>query len=250
MKSDYKFFFYFSRVKKAQVLKKKILKKYKQHNIKNANLIVVFGGDGFMLHTIQKFYKYKKPFFGINCGNFGFLLNEFNSLNLEKEIKKTKIQLIHPLKADIKNAFGKKRLIAINEFSFLRQTKQTSNLKIFANNKIFLKNLIGDGLIISTPIGSTGYNFSAGGPLLKINSNKISLMPLNPFRSKYRKGKIFNDKSIFRITNKRSDRPISITGDNKEIRNLSYAKIYCEKKINILLMLNKNRNFLKKINSN
>ena len=102
-------------------------------------------------------------------------------------------------------------MLAINEFSFLRQSKKTSFIYDKKNNKILLNRLIGDGLIISTPIGSTAYNYSAGGPILNINSKKLSVIPVNPFQSNFRKGKVFFNNTKF--VNNSENRPVSISGD-------------------------------------
>ncbi len=246
-----KFFFCFSHNKKAQILKPKILKKFKQSSVKKANFIIVCGGDGFMLAMIKKYYSYNKPFFGINCGNFGYLLNDIKSFNLNHEIKKTKKNFINPLIANIKTFKKKnKNMLAINEFSFLRQSKQTCCIQVKKNNKVLLKKLIGDGLIISTPIGSTAYNYSAGGPILNINSKKLSVIPVNPFQSNFRKGKVFSNSTKFLVNNLRKNRPVSISGDNNEVRNLKIANIRYEKKIKICILLKKKKKFLKKIKLN
>lgn len=241
----YNFHFCFAKNQKAQSLKIKILKKYKNFDIKQSDIIIVLGGDGFMLSSIRRYYKYQKPFFGINCGNYGFLLNKLNSLNLEYEILKSYKVTIYPLTANIitDNKSNKKKLIAINEFSFLRQTKQTSCLSIKKNNKILIKKLIGDGLIISTPIGSTAYNYSAGGKILKLNSRLLSVVPVNPFRSPFRGSKIFKDNSRFFIKNIRPMRPISISADNLEVRNLLSAKIELNKNIKIFIYFKNKKKF-------
>lgn len=246
-----KYFFCFSQNKKAQILKSKILRKYKQSNVRKANFIIVCGGDGFMLAMIKKYYSHKKPFFGINCGNFGYLLNDLKSLNLNHEIKKSKKNFINPLIANIKTYKKQnKHMLAINEFSFLRQSKQTCCIQVKKNNKILLNRLIGDGLIISTPIGSTAYNYSAGGPILNINSKKLSVIPVNPFQSNFRKGKVFFNNTKFSIINLRKNRPVSISGDNNEVRNLKIANIKYEKKIKICILLKKKKKFLKRIKLN
>ena len=122
-----KFSFVFDKSNKARYLKKIILKKYKNFSIKKSDVIVVAGGDGFMLKTIKKLYEYKKPFYGINCGSVGFLLNKFTSQRIIERINKAKPTMIYPLQ--IKAISKKKRLIlllAINELSILRQSKQAS----------------------------------------------------------------------------------------------------------------------------
>ena len=154
------FFFTFDKTKKAKILRKKFLKKYNQTSLKKADVIIVGGGDGFMLNTLKKFVKYKKPFFGINCGTFGFLMNKNKDIDLDKRIDFSKKIILKPLEINVKKNNNSKKLLAINELSLFRQSKQTSSLQIKLNRKILLKKLIGDGLIISTPAGSTAYNLS------------------------------------------------------------------------------------------
>ena len=202
-----------------------------------------------MLAMIKKYYSYNKPFFGVNCGNFGYLLNDIKSFNLNHEIKKTKKNFINPLIANIKTFKKKnKNMLAINEFSFLRQSKQTCCIQVKKNNKVLLKKLIGDGLIISTPIGSTAYNYLPEAQFW-ILIKKLSVIPVNPFQSNFRKGKVFSNSTKFLVNNLRKNRPVSISGDNNEVRNLKIANIRYKKNKN-LHIIKKKEKFLKKIKLN
>ena len=136
MKSN-KLHFVIDNTIKAKAIEKDIFKKYKNFSIKNSNIIIVIGGDGFMLQSLKKFQKYNKPFYGLNRGSFGFLMNRFNKENILKRILKSKMVSISPLEAKIKaknNSLFK--AIAINDVSLLRQSRQTSSLKIMNKNKI------------------------------------------------------------------------------------------------------------------
>ena len=243
-----KFFFTFDTTKKAQILKKKLIKKYKNYPLSKAETIIVGGGDGFMLQTLKKFVKYKKPFFGINCGTFGFLLNQNSESNLEKRIKYSKKIELNPLEIKIDKKDGIKKLLAINELSLFRQSKQTASLQIKLNNKTILKKLIGDGLIVSTPAGSTAYNLSVHGPILSLNSKKISIAPISAFRPRRWRGKIISDRSNVVIKNLEiKKRPISAVADNFEVRNAKIIKIKSIKKIKFNLLYDRNRSLQKKI---
>ena len=136
-----KFHFIFDNTKKANNLKKKLLKLNKNHLVKNSEYIVVAGGDGFMLETIKKYVHFNKPFYGINCGSFGFLMNPYTDTNLPKVVSKAKKIDINPLQV-VKLNKKKQNIIAINEISFFRQSRQTTSLKIKVNNKILQKNLL------------------------------------------------------------------------------------------------------------
>ena len=245
-----KFFFTFDTTKKAQILKKRLLKIYKNYAAGKAEAIIVGGGDGFMLQTLKKFVKYKKPFFGINCGTFGFLLNQNSETNLEKRIKYSKKIELNPLEIKINKKDGIKKLLAINELSLFRQSKQTASLQIKLNNKIILKKLIGDGLIVSTPAGSTAYNLSVSGPILSLDSNKIAITPISPFRPRRWKGKTVTNINLIKILNLNTKkRPVAAVADNIETRDIKSVSIKINKKIKFNLLYDKNRSLEKRIKS-
>ena len=152
---------------RATKAKKIIFKKYKDYSPKKANVIVVIGGDGFMLQSLKKYQKYKIPFYGMNKGSFGFLMNTYKSKNIRKSINKSREITISALQmsAVTKNNI-KKKIISINEVSLLRQSKQTACLKIISNKKTIIKRLICDGVLVSTAAGSTAYILSVHGPIL------------------------------------------------------------------------------------
>ncbi len=246
-----KFHFIFDKNKKSQILKKRILKKYKNFSPLKSSCIVVLGGDGFMLKNLKKFYKYKKPFYGINCGTYGFLMNKSNIDKLEKRISKSKRTAIDSL--SIKCIHGnrlKKNLIAFNEISIFRQSKQTALLNITVGKKEIIKKLIGDGVLVSTPAGSTAYNLSVHGPILSLNSGKLAITPISPFRPRRWKGKIISNKSVVKIKNLNSKkRPIAAVADNIELRNVNNLIIKRNAKIRINLLFDKNRSLVKRIKS-
>ena len=217
--------------------------------LKKSNLIIVIGGDGFMLHSLKKKFKYKKPFYGINSGTYGFLMNKFSNLNLYKNIYSAKQIEINPLKMKVKKKNDKiVESIAINEVSILRQSKQAASIIIKDEKKIIINKLISDGVLISTPAGSTAYNLSIHGPILDLNSKKIAITPISPFRPRRWKGKIVKEKSKITIKNlDLSKRPISAVADNIEIRNAKQVSIQIEKKIKFKLLYNKSNSLDKKI---
>lgn len=242
------FYFAISKNKKAKILKRKIFKNYKNTSLKKAKAIIVCGGDGFMLHTIKRYFKYKKPFYGVNCGNVGFLMNNYISSKFEKKIFTTKKIYLNLITAQITTKDNqKKKLIAINEISLLRQTKQTSSIQITVNKKKLLKELTGDGVVVSTPVGSTAYNYSIGGPILGLNSKKMVITPISPFRPRKWKGKILSDESVISIENLKSQRPVSVVADNNEVRNVKKVSIKINKNIRICVLYDKDSSFKKKI---
>jgi|TARA_B110000114_G_scaffold178046_1_gene210574 NAD+ kinase len=237
------------KTKTSLKIKSQLLKKIKTTNLKKSDIIIVLGGDGFMLQTLKKLYKFKKPFYGINSGNYGFLMNKFSNANIIKNLNIANSIKIHPLQMTVttKNNLIKKS-IAINEVSTLRQSKQASSISITANKKNIIKNLISDGVLISTPAGSTAYNLSAHGPILNLDSKKLAVTPISPFRPRRWKGTIVSDKSKILIKNLDvNKRPISAVADNFEVRNAKIIKIQVNKKISFELLYDKNNSLHKKI---
>ena len=239
----------FDKTKSSLKIRSFLLKKIETVSLKKSNIIIVLGGDGFMLQTLKKFYKFKKPFYGINSGNYGFLMNKFSNVNFIKNLKTLNNIKIHPLQMVVKNKNNQiKKSIAINEVSILRQSKQASSISITANKKNIIKNLISDGVLVSTPAGSTAYNLSAHGPILNLDSNKLAVTPISPFRPRRWRGIVVNDKSTIVIKNiDVNKRPISAVADNFEVRNVKIITIQANKKITFNLLYNKNNSLFKKI---
>ncbi len=243
-----KYHFIFDKAKRSQKLKK-FFKKYKNYTINKCNTVVVAGGDGFMLRVLKKHYKSKKPFYGINCGTIGFLMNKFHQTNLEKRIKKTKMFSINPLEISVINSNGKQfKTLAVNEISLLRQSRQTAILNLKINNKELIKKLVGDGALVSTPAGSTAYNLSVHGPIISLDSKKLLITPISPFRPRRWKGKVLSDSARVLIKNlDPNKRPVSAVADNYEIRNIKSVKIKSNKKIHFKILFSRKESLIKKI---
>ena len=239
----------FDKTKSSLKIRSILLKKIETVSLKKSNIIIVLGGDGFMLQTLKKLYKFKKPFYGINSGNYGFLMNRFSNVNFIKNLKTLNNIKIHPLQMVVRNKNNQiKKSIAINEVSILRQSKQASSISITANKKNIIKNLISDGVLVSTPAGSTAYNLSVHGPILNLDSNKLAVTPISPFRPRRWRGIVVNDKSTIVIKNiDVNKRPISAVADNFEVRNVKIITIQANKKITFNLLYNKNNSLFKKI---
>ena len=244
-----KFHFVFDKTAKASRLKKIILKKYTNYSPQKSNTIIVAGGDGFMLSILKKYFKFSKSFYGINCGSFGFLMNKYRYDNLYIKISKAKKISINALELktiDVKNK--NRKLIAINEVSLFRQSRQTASLQLKIGKKIAIKKLIGDGLLVSTPAGSTAYNLSVHGPILSLNSGKLAITPISPFRPRRWKGKIISNNLSVKVYNlDPKKRPVATVADNVEIRNIKYLNVKINKKIKINLLYDRDRSLIKKI---
>ena len=230
-------------------IKKTLIKKINASNFFKKNLTIVIGGDGFMLQTLKKNKNLKREFYGINSGNYGFLMNKFSSKNIIKNLLKAKMISISPLEMTIKNKHNQtKKSLAINEVSVLRQSRQAASLSIQQGSRQIIKKLVSDGVLVSTPAGSTAYNLSVHGPILSLNSKKLSIAPISPFRPRRWKGKIVNDKTKITIKNLNpSKRPISAVADNLEVRNVKSVIIKTNNKIKFNLLYDNNRSLQKKI---
>ena len=235
--------------KKSLRIKKFLLNNFKKNKSLKSNLIIVIGGDGFMLKTLKKNKNSLKFFYGINSGNYGFLMNKFSPKHTIKNLSKAKMITISPLEMIVKNKQGLiKKSIAINEVSILRQSKQAASLSIQTGTKTIIKRLISDGVLVSTPAGSTAYNLSVHGPILSLHSKKLSISPISAFRPRRWKGKIISDKSIVKIKNLNpKKRPISAVADNLEFRNAKNIIIKTNKKIKFNLFYDSNTDLQKKI---
>ena len=234
---------------KSRKIKNLLLKKIKSNHFEKENLIIVIGGDGFMLQTLKKNKNSKKYFYGINSGNYGFLMNKFSSKNIIKNISKANMISISPLEMNVKNNKNQvKKSIAVNEVSVLRQSRQAASLSIKHGSRQIIKKLVSDGALVSTPAGSTAYNLSVHGPILSLNSKKLSISPISPFRPRRWKGKIVSEKSKIIIKNLNpKKRPISAVADNVEVRNAKKITVNINKKIKFNLLYDQSRSLHKKI---
>jgi len=234
---------------KSLKIKSQLIKILIKNKFIKSNITIVVGGDGFMLKTLKRNKNSKKFFYGINSGNYGFLMNKFSSKNIIKNLSKANMISISPLEMIVKNNKNQlKKSLAINEVSILRQSRQAASLSVNHGSKKIIKKLVSDGVLVSTPAGSTAYNLSVHGPILSLNSKKLSISPISAFRPRRWKGKIVSDKSKITINNLNpKKRPISAVADNIEVRNAKNIIIKTNQRIKFNLLYDKNRSLQKKI---
>ena len=230
-------------------IKSQLIKILAKNKLSKFGIIIVIGGDGFMLQTLKRYKNSKKLFYGINSGNYGFLMNKFSSKNIINNLSKANMISISPLEMIVKNNKNQiRKSLAINEVSILRQSRQAASLSINHGSKKIIKKLVSDGVLVSTPAGSTAYNLSVHGPILSLNSKKLSISPISPFRPRRWRGKIVSDQSKITINNLNpKKRPISAVADNIEVRNAKNIVVKTNKKIKFNLLYDKNRSLQKKI---
>lgn len=230
--------FFAGRKPRAQKALEEIKSTYGFVPPEEADAIVVLGGDGTMLRALHAFADYQAPLYGMNLGTLGFLLNTYKKDELEERIENAKRYTIRPLimKAIDKDGEEHEEL-AFNEVSLLRETHNSAKIKVFVNGEVRMKELVCDGVIVSTPVGSTAYNTSAGGAILPLQANIIAMTPISPFRPRKWPGALLkNDSKIkFEVT-KSIERPVSATADSKEVRNIKEVSICESKKISKSLL--------------
>lgn len=244
-----KFHFYASQKEKAQKLLASLLTQHQNHNPEDASHIIVLGGDGTMLSAMHQFMGTQKKLYGINCGTVGFMMNPHSSTGLDAQIKTGHSVTLNPLKMDVTDQENNSHVAhGFNEIYLFRQTHQSAKLEISINQDVEMKNLVADGLIVATPMGSTAYNYSARGPVLPLSSNLLALTPLNPFRPRRWHGALIKNDQIIRIrVTSPTERPVSAVADNIEIRNAKEVIIQHDASQSIEIIHAQNSNLEEKI---
>ena len=235
---------------KAKNLFQNLSTQYSFVEPKDADIILCLGGDGFLLHTMHKYVDLNTPIYGINCGSVGFLLNKYDiNENLLEIIKQSKTVDIHPLEAIFTYNSGKNESnFAFNEVSILRNTSSTSHLSISIDSLEKMPKLIGDGVLVATPSGSTSYNRACGGNLISINSDLLVLTPINPFSPLGWRGATLGSQHTIEIkVLSNLKRTVSICCDFKEYKDISNIKIKLAKHKKISLLFNKKNDLENKI---
>jgi NAD+ kinase len=242
-------FFLSSKKIKAKKALKILQKKYKHYSLEEANVVIVLGGDGTILPLVNDKSFIKKNIFGMNRGTVGFLMNNYESVNLLDRIKSSKVTKLNPVYMKVTDINNKTHLaFSLNEVSLLRQNRFAANIRVKINSKIKINKLVCDGILISTPAGSTAYNLSAQGPILPLNSPLLALTPICPFRPRRWKGAILPEKSkiVLDIIDPKN-RPVSATAGEVEVRNVKKVEVACNFTKSLNLLFDKEHNLEEKI---
>jgi NAD+ kinase len=203
-----------------------------------AEVVVALGGDGLMLRTLHKLMKSGTPIYGMHRGTVGFLMNEYEDKRLRERLAMAQTTIIHPLVMRARDTKGRVRAHhAINEVSLFRQTYQVARLSIHVDGKERLPELMGDGVLVATPAGSTAYNLSAQGPIIPINASLLALTPISPFRPRRWRGALLPDRA--RVTIRVLDperRPVAAVADHTEVRSVREVEIGMDYSISIQML--------------
>ncbi|MCB1782398.1 MAG: NAD kinase [Alphaproteobacteria bacterium] len=207
---------------RAQAAFEELVQKYGDHAPEDADVLVVLGGDGTMLRALHQFAGTNVPIYGLNLGTLGFLLNENRKSDLPARIEAAKGYTIHPLRMVAADREGKRFTeLAFNEVSLLRETHSSAKIMVFVNEEIRLPLLVCDGVMLSTPVGSTAYNSSAAGPIVPLSANVLPMTPISAFRPRRWPGALLPNTSRVRFeVIKPHERPVSVSADFTEIRDV------------------------------
>ena len=224
-------------------------KRYGQSAPETADIIVALGGDGHMLRMLHEYGQDGKPIYGMNRGSVGFLMNDYDEDNLPERLARAEISKIRPLRMRATDASGKTHeAIAYNEVSMLRETYQAAKLRISVDGRVRLDELVCDGVLLSTPAGSTAYNLSAHGPILPIDSRLLAFTPISAFRPRRWRGAILPHEASVMVEVLEADkRPVSAVADHHEIRNVHRVEIAEDRNLHASIMFDNGRNLAERV---
>ena len=211
-----------SEMKEAEEARRALVASYGDAPPEHTDVIVALGGDGQMLQTMHRYLNSKIPIYGMNRGSVGFLLNDYREDRLLERLENAEINVIHPLRMTAYNQHNAEhKALAINEVSLFRQTYQAAKLRVSVDGRVRLDELICDGVLVSTPAGSTAYNLSAHGPILPIYAPLLALTPLSAFRPRTWRGALLPDRVEVKIDALEPEkRPVNAVADNVELKSV------------------------------
>jgi NAD+ kinase len=233
----------------ANAAREALTRRYGDIAVEEADVLVALGGDGFMLETLRRALPSRKPVYGMNRGSVGFLMNDYAEENLLARIAGAERAVIYPLVMTTRDATGKmQEAIAINEVSLLRQTYQTAKLRILIDRKVRMAELICDGVIVSTPAGSTAYNLSAHGPIIPLSGEVLALTPISAFRPRRWRGALLShkDKVTFQIL-EAEKRPVSAVADNIEVRDVIQVDVVEDRTVGLTILFDAGRSLEERV---
>jgi NAD+ kinase len=214
-----------------------------------AEVLVVLGGDGFMLETLHRNLPAAKPIYGMNLGSVGFLMNDYSEVGLIERIRAAERTTIYPLvMRAVRHDESEAMAVAINEVSLLRQTHQTAKLRVVIDGKVRMDELVCDGVLVSTPAGSTAYNLSAHGPIIPIDGQILALTPISAFRPRRWRGALLRHTAqvTFEVLEP-GKRPVSAVADNVEVRNVARVHVAEDREQPLVMLFDAGRNLEERV---
>jgi len=222
----------------AQKALRSMTDRFGQKALDEAEIIVAFGGDGFMLRTLHRFISANLPVYGMKLGKVGFLMNRYEQDGFLERLEQADVVELAPLcMVAATEAGGEVKALAINEVSLLRQMNQAAHIRILVNGSEKVDELVCDGVLVATAAGSTAYNLSAHGPILPLGTEAMALTPISPFRPRRWRGAVVPSSANIRFeVLDHYKRPVSATADAHEVRNVISVEVFQEKEIKLKLM--------------
>ena len=233
----------------AVAARDRLVELYGSVDTASADVIVALGGDGFMLETLHANLQRRTPVFGMNRGSVGFLMNDYNEDGLLERLETAGRAVIHPLQMDARTEDGEIHTgLAINEVSLLRQTRQSAKLRILVDERVRLEELICDGVLVSTPAGSTAYNLSAHGPIIPLDAKVLALTPISAFRPRRWRGALLpHDAEVCFEVMEPDKRPVSAVADNFEVRRVRKVEVRERRDIALTMLFDADRSFEERV---
>jgi NAD+ kinase len=233
----------------AQEAQKRLQQRYGCCAPQDADVVVALGGDGFMLETAHAYLSSGKAIYGMNRGTVGFLMNAYDEDNLEERLKAAEKAVLHPLRMTARTLAGRKEeALAINEVSLLRESRQAAKVRILVDGVIRLEELICDGILLSTPAGSTAYNLSAHGPIIPIGTPLLAMTPISAFRPRRWRGALLPHRARVRFDILEAEkRPVSATADYTEVRDVASVEVHEDRKSSVRLLFDSEHNLEERI---
>ena len=203
-----------------------------------ADVIVALGGDGMMLRSLHRHLADGVPLFGMNRGSLGFLMNDYREDGLLARLCAAEASIVRPLRMVARDAAGKSHeALAINEVTLFRQTHQAGKLKISVDGTVRLPELVCDGILLATPVGSTAYNLSVGGPILPMGAPLLALTPISPFRPRRWRGAVLPERARVSIEVLEPDkRPMTAVANDREFEKVREVTISAMSEIGIEML--------------
>lgn len=217
----------------AQSALQRMVGRYGNAAMDKADVIVALGGDGFMLQTLHATEHLDVPVYGMNCGTIGFLMNEYGEEDLPERLHVAEEEVVNPLAMLAVSVEGQEhRALAINEVSLLRAGPQAAKLRISVDGKVRMEELVCDGALVSTPAGSTAYNYSAHGPILPIGAEVLALTAMAAFRPRRWRGALLPKTAKVRFdVLDAGKRPVMADADGRSARDILWVEVGSEDRI-------------------
>lgn len=215
----------------------------------HADIVVPLGGDGFLLETLHRFLPQGVPIFGMHRGSVGFLMNIYRPDGLFDRLAHAQPVVLHPLEMIARDDDGARhRALAFNEVSLLRESRQAAKLRVTVDGVVRLDELMADGILVATPVGSTAYNLSAHGPIIPLGSGVLALTPISAFRPRRWRGALLRHEAQVRIDALESDkRPVSAVADFTEARDVTSVEIHENRDIAMTLLFDHEANLEERV---